>query len=132
MAKFTKRDLTSEHLTNIRAAMRAYIYGDSRMVEHYRPWIEKAFPSFSIHVWPFIEITVKSGSVLELGSGMHSLVAYKLTIEAGGIVRSYGHMNVNVTILEKTQPVRLIGLDTSLLRANPKFVEPRIIRRQPE
>jgi hypothetical protein len=117
--EYSTEDLTSEHLETIRSAARAYLRGDARAVREFKPWIERVFERVSIAVWPFFSITVKSGSVLEFGAGPHVLVAHSLTIEEGGIVRSYGELKVDATILQKTKPPKIFEL-------NPAFLIPEL------
>lgn len=120
--KLTRADLSSEQLMNIRTAARAYLRGDSKKVQDFKPWIEKVYPSIDVAIWPFLDIVVKSGSVLELGPGPNVLVAYSLTIEEGGLVRSYGHLKVDATVIRKQG--KLIGaistLNPALLRDMPR------------
>jgi hypothetical protein len=117
LAKLKVEDLSSEHLDTIRKAAKAYIDGDSRKLKAFKPWIEKLFPVIDIHVWPFFNITVKSGSVLEFGPGAHVLSAYNLTIEKGGLVRCYGHLKVDAVIIEKTEPFKFIELSAAVLES---------------
>lgn len=115
LAKLKLEDLSSEHLTTIRTAAKAYLYGDSRKYKAFKPWIEKLFPAIEIHIWPFLNVTVKAGSVLEFGPGPHVLVAHTLTIEEGGIIRSYGHLKVDAVITRKTIPLTAIAVNPALL-----------------
>jgi hypothetical protein len=80
---------------------RAYLFGDSRPLKQLKPWLSTMFPSISIPVWAFLDILVKSGSVLEFGPGPNVLVARSVTIEPGGKIRSHGHLKVDVTTIEK-------------------------------
>ena len=120
LAKLKVEDLSSEHLATIRTAAKAYLDGDSRKFKAFKPWIEKLFPVIDIQLWPFINVTVKSGSVLEFGPGAHVLAAYNLTIEKGGIVRCYGHLKVDATIIQKTEPIRFVTLSPALLRESAR------------
>lgn len=106
--------MSSEDLSEVRAAARAYLRGDSRRLAGYKPVIEAVFPVVEIPLWPFLNITVKSGSVLEFGPGPHALVAHTLTIEEGGVVRSYGDLTVSATILRRTRPSVVFPLDASM------------------
>jgi hypothetical protein len=107
--------MSSEDLSEVRTAARAYLRGDSRKMAGYKSIIESVFPVFEIPLWPFFNITVKSGSVLEFGPGPHALVAYSLTVEEGGVIRSYGDLTVSATILRRSTPVAMIPFDPSLL-----------------
>lgn len=109
--------LSSDDLVEVRTAARAYLRGDSRALAGYKSVIESVFPVFEIPLWPFLNITVKSGSVLEFGPGPHALVAYSLTIEDGGVVRSYGDLTVSATILRRTAPPVVFPLDLSMSTA---------------
>lgn len=120
LAKLQVKDLSSEQLATIRTAAKAYLDGDSSKLKAFKPWIEKLFPVIDIQVWPFLNVTVKSGSVLEFGPGAHVLTAYKLTIEKGGLVRCYGHLKVDAVIMQKTSGKTFIELNPVLIaRRNP-------------
>lgn len=112
LQKIKRKDLSSEQILNIRTAARAYLRGDSRKLQDFKPWIEKVYPTIDVVVWPLLEIVVKSGSVLEFGPGPHVLVAYSLTVEEGGVVRSYGHLKIDVTVFKKQS--NLTGVVTTL------------------
>lgn len=81
---------------------RAYLFGDSRPLKQLKPWLSTKFPTISVPVWAFLDILVKSGSVLEFGPGPNVLVARSVTIEPGGKIRSHGHLKVDVTTMEKS------------------------------
>jgi hypothetical protein len=115
LAKLKVEELSSEHLTTIRTAAKAYLYGDSRKYKAFKPWIEKLFPAIEIHIWPFLNVTVKAGSVLEFGPGPHVLVAYTLTIEEGGIIRSHGHLKVDTVVTQKIPPLNFVVMNPALL-----------------
>ncbi|GAA4727062.1 hypothetical protein GCM10023350_07360 [Nocardioides endophyticus] len=108
--------MSSEDYAELRMAGRAYLRGDSRKVAAYRTLIELAFPVIEIPLWPIFNVLVKSGSVLEFGPGPHALVAYSVTIERGGIVRSYGDLTISATILRRTIPKVKVPFDEALLR----------------
>lgn len=116
--EYNRESLTSENLTHIRDVARAYLRGDSRKLSEYKGWIKSIFPIVSVSFWPFFNITVKSGSVLEFGPGPNVLIACSITIEEGGLVRSYGDLKVDATILRKEEPPLIYKLDPSLVRAN--------------
>jgi hypothetical protein len=108
-------DLSSEELALARNAARAFLRGDSRQAAPFRDLISLVFPTAEIQVWPILRVVVKSGSVLEFGPGQNVLLAYSVTIEAGGIIRSYGNLNVSATILQRSTPPVVFPIDTSLL-----------------
>ncbi len=99
-----------------RDVARAYLYGDSRKLQRLKPWLSERFPSVEIALWPFLEIIVKSGSVLEFGPGPNVLVARRVTIEKGGVIRTHGHLKIDVTILERAEPRRFVGLNPALMK----------------
>jgi hypothetical protein len=109
------QDLASQDLQTLRTAGRAYLRGDSRVVATYRPLLELVFANAQIAVWPFLDVTVRSGSVLEFGPGQHALVAHRVTIERGGVIRSHGNLNVSATVLERAAPFRYAAIDSALL-----------------
>lgn len=93
--------LDDEAVDNIRVAARAYVRGNSAMVASYKPIVEATIGRVTIPVWPLLTIRVASGSVLELGPGVHALVAYQVIVEQGGMIRSRGHLTINCTKLSK-------------------------------
>jgi hypothetical protein len=107
-------DLNSEELALVRNAARALLRGDSREAAPFRDLISVVFPIVQIPVWPILRVVVKSGSVLEFGPGQNVLLAYSVTIEDGGIIRSYGNLNVSATILERSTRQVVIPIDKSL------------------
>jgi hypothetical protein len=108
-------ELSSEELALVRNAARAFLRGDSREAAPFRELIGRVFPTVEIPLWPILRVVVKSGSVLEFGPGQNVLLAYSVTIEDGGIIRSYGNINVSATILQKSTPPRVLPIDASLL-----------------
>jgi hypothetical protein len=124
LERYSREDLSSEQLETIRSAARAYLFGDSRKVREFKPWIEKVFERISISVWPFLDVTVKSGSVLAFGQGPHVLVAHRLTIEEGGVVRNFGNLKVDVNLMRKTEPPTIYPLNPALLAT--ELIRPRI------
>lgn len=115
LANVGREEFTSDQLSQVRSMARAYLRGDSRELATFKPWIEKIFPHFTVPIWAFQEITVESGSVLEFGPGPNVLVAYSLTIESGGVVRAYGDLKVDVTILSKKIPFQIHTVNEALL-----------------
>ncbi len=109
------RGLSSADLADVRAAARAYLRGDSRRYADYVDVIQRVFPVIEIPAWPFINVVVKSGSVLEFGPGQNALVAYSVTVEPGGVIRSYGNLDVSATILRKGDGVIVHPIDQALL-----------------
>jgi hypothetical protein len=109
-----EQPLSSEDLASVRVAARAFLRGDSRRVAHFKDLIERVFPVVEISVWPFLNVVVKSGSVLEFGPGQNTLVAHTLTIEEGGRIRSYGNLDVSATILRRDVPPVVHPIDPSL------------------
>ena len=95
---------------------RAYLFGDARRLQSQARWLAARFPTVDVAVWPFLEITVRSGSVLEFGPGPHVLVAHSLTIESGGKVRVHGHLKVDVTTMQKLNPRHFVELNPALER----------------
>jgi hypothetical protein len=77
---------------SIRAHARSYLYGDSRLVQEAKPVIERFFVAFSVYVWAFPDIRVKSGSVLAVGPGANTLIAKNIEIEEGGRIVSIGSL----------------------------------------
>jgi hypothetical protein len=114
LTKLKVEDLSTENLTSIRKAAEAYLYSDSTKYKSYKPWIEKLFPVIDINIWPFLNVTVKSGSVLEFGPGAHVLTAVNLTIEEGGLIRCHGHLKVDALIVQKTKPIKFIDIGSVL------------------
>ena len=102
----------------VRDLARAYLYGDSAKARPYKNVIEQTFPAVAVAVWPFLNIVVRSGSVLEFGPGPHVLVAHSLTIENGGVVRSLGSLKVDANILEKSIGKQTIKLSSALSAAS--------------
>jgi hypothetical protein len=98
----------------VRDLARAYLYGDSAKARPYKALIEKTFPAVAVAVWPFMNIVVRSGSVLEFGPGPHVLVAHSLTIERGGVVRSLGSLKVDANIVQKTATKDTLTLNSAL------------------
>lgn len=107
--------MSAEDLLEVRTAARAYLRGDSRKLVDYKRIIEGLFPIIEIPAWIFLNVTVKSGSVLEFGPGPNALVAYSITIEEGGVIRTYGDLTVSATILRRTKPAVFTPLDPSML-----------------
>jgi hypothetical protein len=93
--------LDAEGIENVRLAAAAFVRGNSALVSSYKPLIEATIGAITIPVFALLTVTVASGSVLEFGPGVNVLVAYELEIEAGGIVRSRGHLTVNCTRVRK-------------------------------
>ena len=91
------REMDEGDLSNIRAAARAYVRGDSRLVSSYEPLFTKAIGRITLPIWPLLSITVASGSTLEFGPGVNTLVAYQVIVEPGGKIVSRGHLTVNCT-----------------------------------
>ena len=110
-------DLSSDDLALVRDAARASLRGDFRQAAPFADLISLVFPVVQVPVWPILRVTVKSGSVLEFGPGQNVLLAYSVTIEQGGIIRSYGNLNVSATLLQKSAPERVFEIDRSLLGA---------------
>lgn len=123
-ARLSVEDLSSHHLAEIRKAAKGYIDGDSRRFRDFKPWIEKVFPIINVNIWPFLNVTVKSGSVLEFGPGAHVLSAFNLTIEDGGLIRSHGFLKVDAVIMQKTKPIKFIQLDSALLNSSFATIKP--------
>jgi hypothetical protein len=98
------KDLRGTDLDTVRHAAKAYIRGDSRLVSHYRPIIERFYEEILVPVWAFLNIHVASGAVLEFGPGANVLIAHSITVEEGGEIRSQGHLNVSATLLKKQLP----------------------------
>ncbi len=105
LAKLEKADLhkqpelalSSIEKETIRAAARELVHGDAQSVWEFKPVVEQFFVDFQVAVWLFTEIRVEKNATLTLGAGVHNLTAYRMVIEDGGTVRSYGHLHVNVT-----------------------------------
>jgi hypothetical protein len=91
------REMDEGDLSNIRAAARAYVRGDSRMVSSYEPLFAKAIGRITLPIWVLQTITVASGATLEFGPGVNCLVAYQVIVEPGGKIVSRGHLTVNCT-----------------------------------
>lgn len=89
--------LSSAEKDTLRAAARELVHGDAQSVIDYKPAVEAFFAEFQVAVWLFTEIRVEQNATLTLGTGIHNLTAYRMVIEDGGTVRSYGHLHVNVT-----------------------------------
>jgi hypothetical protein len=106
--------VTSDELATIRTAARAYLRGDSRQLAHFKPLFKRVFPTIDVAVWPFVKVVVKSGSVLEFGPGPHVLVAHSVTIQEGGLIRSYGDLTVTATIVKKETGRPVVALDDAL------------------
>lgn len=107
--------MTSEDFSEVRTAARAYLRGNSKALVDYKSVIEAVFPIVEIPLWPFFNVVVKSGSVLEFGPGPHALVAYSVTIEDGGIIRSYGDLTVSATVLQRSRPLVVTQFDPVIL-----------------
>jgi hypothetical protein len=105
-----------------RDVAKAYLYGDSRKLAPFKAWLADRFPSVAVAVWPFLNVIVKSGSVLEFGPGPNVLVAASVTIESGGLVRARGSLKIDATSLEKSLP----GLTTTL---NPALLNVALVSR---
>jgi hypothetical protein len=108
-------ELVSRDLADVRAAARAYLRGDSRHLAQFTGVLQTVFPVIEIPAWLFINIVVKSGSVLEFGPGQNALVAYSVTVEEGGVIRSYGNLDVSATILRKSTGMVIHTIDEALL-----------------
>ncbi len=99
-ADLTKRPdlaLSSVEKETIRAAARELVHGDAQSVSEFKPAVEAFFVDFQVAVWLFTAIRIEANATLTLGTGVHNLTAYRMVIEDGGLVRSYGHLHVNVT-----------------------------------
>jgi hypothetical protein len=97
--------LSSDQLQVLRAAARTYIRGDFKSVAPYKPAIEAFFERFQVAAWCFTKIVVKRNATLVFGSGSHNVTAHEVIIEPGGRIVSYGHLNVNATILRRPPPI---------------------------
>lgn len=97
-----------------RDVARAYLYGDSRKLQGQSAWLSSKFAAVDVALWAFLNIVVKSGSVLEFGPGPNVLVACNVTIEAGGKIRARGHLKIDATVLQRTLPIRVALLNPAL------------------
>lgn len=93
--------LKPDQLEVLRTAAYAYVRGDKQSVEIYKGAIERFFGFFEIAAWLFTTVRVEKNSVLTFGPGVHKLTAYKVVLEPGAKIRSYGHLTVDCTILER-------------------------------
>ncbi len=92
-------------LDSLRAAARAYLFGDSSAVAEAKPLLQAHFEVFSALAWIFTKVKVSAGSVLAFGPGANVLLAGELEIEEGGQIVSTGSLTVRVGTLRKTKPV---------------------------
>jgi hypothetical protein len=116
--------LDDEAIANVRIAARAFVRGNSQLVASYRPLVERVVGMVTIPVWAILTVTVASGSVLEFGPGVNVLVAHEVIIEAGGRIRSRGHLTVNCTKMRKPGKVVVRPTATTLVGAfRPIFSE---------
>jgi len=92
-------------LDSLRAAARAYLFGDSSVVAEAKPLLQSRFEVFSALAWVFAKVKVSAGSVLAFGPGANVLLAGELEIEEGGQIVSTGSLTVCVGTLRKTKPV---------------------------
>ncbi|MGD9935415.1 MAG: hypothetical protein AB7T37_17095 [Dehalococcoidia bacterium] len=105
IADLDVRELDEDNLVSIRAAARAYLRGNSRVVASYKPIIEAVIGTIELPVWAFVKIRVPSGSTLSLGPGINSLVAWEVEVEQGGRIVSKGHLTISCTRFRKPSPV---------------------------
>lgn len=104
LAHLDIKRMPSEDLATIRDAARAYLYGDSKLVAHFKPLLESVIGPVILPIWAVENVYVPSGSTLTFGPGVNSLIAYQVEIEEGGRIVSYGHLNVSCTIIRKVAP----------------------------
>jgi hypothetical protein len=97
-----------------REVARAFLFGDARNLQSLAGWLGTQFPSIDVAVWPFMNVTIKSGSVLEFGPGPNVLIAWNLTIETGGKLRSHGHLKVDATRMQKSSPLKFVAINSAL------------------
>lgn len=101
------RALKVEQLDVLRSAARAYVRGNKAAASAYKPAIEAMFVEFEVAAWLFRTVRVGRNAVLEFGTGVHHLTAYKVIMEPGAKIRSYGHLTVDCVVHEAPSPIVL-------------------------
>lgn len=93
--------LRVDELEVLRHAAYMYVNGDQALARPYKAVVEQFFGTFEIPTWLFTSVHVKKNAVLQFGKGSHNLTAHKITLEPGATIRSYGHLTVNCSIIER-------------------------------
>ncbi|MCU1432284.1 MAG: hypothetical protein JWP95_1389 [Actinotalea sp.] len=99
--------LSSDELDTIRAAAYAYVHGSKATASPYKRAVEDYFKAFEVWGWFYTEIRVKRNSTLVFGAGANVATAYRVILEPGARIRSYGHLRVDCTQLTKQKAIVL-------------------------
>jgi hypothetical protein len=82
------------------AAVREFLYGNSRAVRDFQPAIEAHFAAAPVEVPIFLfdDITVEDCGVLEIGAGSSVFFCNSLTMQPQGVVRAAGDVRADIGI----------------------------------
>lgn len=116
--------LSNDELETIRAAAYSYVHGTKESASQYKVAVEAYFGNFEVWGWFYTEIRVKKNSTLVFGPGANVATAYRVILEPGARIRSFGHLRVDCTELTKQKwtivlPDHVVANDFTVLRHHP-------------
>ena len=97
-------DLTPEERADVELAAKAYIFGNSSLVQSYRPAIEACCGPFRTFIYPIQLLTVMPGARLVVTGGPAILLVEDVIIHEAGQIAFYAVARVEIGALRKIAP----------------------------
>jgi hypothetical protein len=97
-------DLTPGEWVDVELAAKAYIFGNSRLVQSYRPAIEACCGPFRTFIYPIRRLTVMPGARLVVTGEPAILLVEDVIIHESGQIAFYAVARVEIGALRKIAP----------------------------